>query len=363
MTSKRILVLGPPKSGKFTLLKELTGSTPIATIGVTSTLTASNTPTATELARPTHAGLSHTLNLSTRYFETEIPIWIDEYDNSSDDTGIRAWATSFSSADAHEVVSALGAIIFTFRKPETGEEYADVKSKVEREVGIIHDTLISHYKSRNAEGQEVEDEFDDLIDWDGICLGVAIPPATTKTLSSDDKDKVSIELDPEEWETLLQPFGFEFVDIEQTGRNDYGELLGLARIKEALETFSWDASATETAARRRGIIEGYDQYDSDGPVRLGDDDGELDSDGFDQELREMQLEMAALHFAVDSSEPQKDRGEEQDGEPRPRLESEIDELERTMLRMKQVREQGEGLPLEERKKLADKLAEELLRLL
>ncbi|KAK9248984.1 hypothetical protein V1506DRAFT_526615 [Lipomyces tetrasporus] len=364
MTSKRILVLGPPKSGKFTLLRELTGSTPTPTIDTTSTLTAPETPTASELARPTHAGLSHTLNLSTRYFETEIPMWIDEYDDSSDDTGIKAWATSFSSADAHEVVSALGAIIFTFRKPETGEAYADVKSKVEKEVGIIHDTLISHYKSRNAEGPEVEDEFDDVIDWDGICLAVAISPATTKTLSSDDKDRVSIELDPEEWETLLQPFGFEFIDIEQTGRNDYGELLGLARIKEALETFSWDASALETAARQRGIIEGYDQYDSDGPhVRLGDDDGELDSDGFDQELREMQLEMAALHFAVDSSEQQRDRSEEQDGEPKPLPESDIDELERTMLRMKQVREQGKGLPLEERKKLADKLAEDLLRLL
>ncbi|KAK9374881.1 uncharacterized protein V1513DRAFT_399796 [Lipomyces chichibuensis] len=360
MNSKRVLVLGPPKSGKFTFLKELTGSTP--TLSADSTVGETSAETTTEQRRPTHAGLSHTLSLPTKYFETEVPIWIDEYDDTSDETGIRGWATSFSSADAHEVVSALGAIIYTFRKPETRDEYVNVKSRVEREIRIIHDMLISHYKSQN-----MDDHFEELIDWDGISLAVAIPSATAKTLSSDDKDEESIELDPEEWETLLQPFGFEFIDIQKTGRNDYGELLGLERVKEALETYSWDASDEAARARQRGILEGYDEYDTDERHHgFGYDDDELDSDGFDQELREMQLEMAALHFAMDSSSQQRDHTEEQDGEvgePKPLPESNIDELEQIMLRMKQVKERGEGLPLEERKKLADELAEDLLRLL
>ncbi|KAK9359758.1 hypothetical protein V1504DRAFT_457060 [Lipomyces starkeyi] len=365
MSSKRILVLGPPKSGKFTLLKELTGSTPTLSANSTSAQTSAEIPT--EQRRPTHAGLSHTLTLLNKYFETEVPIWIDEYDDTSDDTGIRGWATSFSSADANEVVSALGAIVYTFRKPETRDEYVDVKSKVEQELRIIHDMLISHYKSQNMEDQQDEEDFDELIDWDGISLAVAIPSATAKTLSSDDMNKASIELDAEEWETLLQPFGFEFIDIQKKGRNDYGELLGLERIQEALETYSWDASDEAAVARQRGILEGYDEYDTDGRHHgFGDDDDELDSDGFDQELREMQLEMAALHFAMDSSSQQRERTEEQDGEvrePKPLPESDIDELEQIMLRMKQVKERGEGLPLEERKKLADELAKDLLRLL
>ncbi|KAK9385628.1 hypothetical protein V1515DRAFT_607379 [Lipomyces mesembrius] len=362
MSSKRILVLGPPKSGKFTFLKELTGSTPTLSANSTSALTSAETTA--EQPRPTHAGLSHTLTLSTKYFEAEVPIWIDEYDDTSDDTGIRGWATSFSSADAHEVVSALGAIIYTFRKPETLDEYVNVKSNVEREIRIIHEMLISHYESQNMEDGQDEENFDELIDWDGISLAVAIPSATAKTLSSDDKNKESIEFDAEEWETLLQPFGFEFIDIEQKGRNDYGELLGLDRIKEALETYGWDTTDEAAGARQRGILEGYDEYDSDGRHHgFGDDDDELDSDGFDQELREMQLETAALHFAMDSSSHQRDGQDGEIRQPKPLPESDIDELEQIMLRMKQVKERGEGLPLEERKKLADELADDLLRLL
>ncbi|KAK9236869.1 hypothetical protein V1525DRAFT_405606 [Lipomyces kononenkoae] len=358
MSTKRILVLGPPKSGKFTFLKELTGSTPSLSAGY-----------ATDDARPTHAGLSHTLTLKTKYFEAEVPIWIDEYDDTSDDTGIRGWASSFSSAEAHEVVSALGAIIFTFRKPETRQEYVDLKTKVEQEIKIIHDMLLSHYKSRNVDSQEEdEDDFDELINWDGISLAVAIPSTNAKTLSSDDKNEASFELDSEEWEMLLQPYGFEFIDIEKKGRNDYGELLGLERIKEALETFSWDATDATARARQRATVEGYDEYDSDGlRASFGGDKDELDSEGFDQELREMQLEMAALHFAMDPPAQQSDRVQEQNGEfvesGGPVPESDFDELERIMARMKQVKEQGEGLPFEERKKLADKVAEDLLRLL
>ncbi|KAK9367655.1 hypothetical protein V1509DRAFT_625856 [Lipomyces kononenkoae] len=360
MSTKRILVLGPPKSGKFTFLKELTGSTP--------SLSAGSEP---DDARPTHAGLSHTLALKTKYFETEVPIWIDEYDATLDDTGIRDWASSFSSAEAQEVVSALGAIIFAFRKPESQQMYVEVKSKVEREIKIIHDMLLAHYKSRNGdspEGEEDdEDDVDDLINWDGISLAVAIPSTNATTLSNNDKNEASLELDAEEWETLLQPFGFEFIDLEKTGRNDYGELLGLERIKEALETFSWDATDASARARQRAIVEGYDEYDSDGHrPSFGRDEEGLDSDGFDEELREMQLEMAALHFAVDQSAQQSDHNQEQNGElgkSGPLPESDFEELERIMVRMKQVREQGDGLPLEERKKLADSLAEDLLRLL
>ncbi|KAK9468375.1 hypothetical protein V1512DRAFT_102243 [Lipomyces arxii] len=345
MTTKRILVLGPPQSGKFTLLKELSGSLP------------STAPTDLDI-RQSHAGLSHTLPLKNKYFENEIPVWIDEYEVEREHAGINTWAKSFSSEDAQEVVSALGAIIYTFRKPESKESAKALNDRIQTEIETIHKTLIDYSKKGitntkkdQEEENEVDDDDGDLIDWGGICLAVAVP--TTKSISDEPFD-----LDYNEYDTMLQPFGFEFIDMEKSGRNDYGELLGLERIKEALGAFSWDT--VDDSAQRNRILSGYQQFDSD--LEQQDYEEDLDSEGFDQELREMQLEMAALHFAMDADK-ENDGANEEPSSANPLPEKDVEELENIMQRMKAVREQGEGLPFEERKKLADQLVGDLMRLL
>lgn len=47
--------------------------------------------------------------------------------------------------------------------------------------------------------------------WDGVCLAVAMPQGVTPYL----------EKSFDEWEELCQDFGFEFVDFESKGRNEY----------------------------------------------------------------------------------------------------------------------------------------------
>jgi hypothetical protein len=47
--------------------------------------------------------------------------------------------------------------------------------------------------------------------WDGACLAVGMPQSTTPYL----------EKSVEEWGDLCQEFGFEFVDFEAKGRNEY----------------------------------------------------------------------------------------------------------------------------------------------
>ena len=47
--------------------------------------------------------------------------------------------------------------------------------------------------------------------WDGVCLAVAMPQSVAPSL-----DKSF-----DEWEELCQDFGFEFVDFENKGRNEY----------------------------------------------------------------------------------------------------------------------------------------------
>lgn len=48
--------------------------------------------------------------------------------------------------------------------------------------------------------------------WDGVCLAVAMPQSTTPYLQKE----------VEEWEELCTEFGFEYVDVEAVGRNEFG---------------------------------------------------------------------------------------------------------------------------------------------
>ncbi|KAK7205425.1 hypothetical protein BZA70DRAFT_289350 [Myxozyma melibiosi] len=420
-SSKRILILGAPKSGKLTLLKELTGSLPSTLASASATVeepassitdplttttasappaedddkTAETAETETDSLRPSHAGLSHNLHLKTKYYETHVPVWIDEYhhppsspslSSPSSSAGIKDWATAFSSIEAQEVVDALGAIIVTFRKPTDAKQVADLRARMVREIEHVHGALVKQYKRKTAaleiksaaaagfeeEDEDEDDDEFDFIDFDGICLAVAVPSASQPSLSSATS---AVELEAEDWEVAFQPFGFEFVDLEKSGRNDYGELLGLARIREALETYGWGDNEDGEARRRRDGYEAFDDddFDDSEPVvaRRGNGAGGKDEDGeegdpeFDRELREMQMEMAALHFAIDGAAG----GEDGDGEGGSEEgkgaipDNDIEEIERIMQRMKEVRAQGDGLPLEERRKLADQLANDLLRLI
>ena len=51
--------------------------------------------------------------------------------------------------------------------------------------------------------------------WDGVCLAVAMPQSVTPHL----------EKSFDQWEELCQEFGFEFVDFENKGRNEYSGTL------------------------------------------------------------------------------------------------------------------------------------------
>ncbi len=47
--------------------------------------------------------------------------------------------------------------------------------------------------------------------WDGVCLAVGMPQSTTPYL----------EKSFEQWEEVCRGFGFEFVDFEARGRNEF----------------------------------------------------------------------------------------------------------------------------------------------
>jgi hypothetical protein len=132
---------------------------------------------------------------------------------------------------------------------------------------------------------------------DVVCLAVAMPQSTTPYL----------ELEKEVWEETCLEFGFEYVDSEAKGKNEFGEEMGVKRVEEALMANEWEG----------GDGEGFGFDDDD------DEFGEFgDGGGLDAEEREMGAELYGMKSAVHGLD--NDDGAE---------ETQVEELESLMRRM------------------------------
>lgn len=97
--------------------------------------------------------------------------------------------------------------------------------------------------------------------WDGTRLAVDLTPSN--------KDKFTVVA-----EELCLDLGFEYIHMDATGKNEYGEKLGLERAKEALEANEWSAST------------------------IGDEDDEEGIGGIDDEQAQMNAELWGLKASL-----------------------------------------------------------------
>lgn len=144
-------------------------------------------------------------------------------------------------------MTVLGAWIFCFRKPVTKTDLSGIK-----------DTM-----------QAIADSIERACGYGGdqVCLAVAMPQSTTPYL----------DMPGEEWDELCADTGFEFVDFEKTGKNEFGEPMGVQRVREALEAGEWEST------------EGLD---------FGDDGDEEGFGGFAAEEAEMNMELFDMKGAL-----------------------------------------------------------------
>ncbi|KAL9080397.1 MAG: hypothetical protein Q9157_000853 [Trypethelium eluteriae] len=186
------------------------------------------------------------------------------------------WKSEFMGDEAKEVVQALGAWIYCFSKPVTQT-----------------DLTVTPY---------LDLSFDD---WDDIC----------------------------------RDFGFEFIDAEATGRNEYGEQTGIARIKEALQSNDWAMDESLDLDE----LEPYNENPTD------------EDSGFNMEGQEMGFEFAALKSALardESSNDTEDDAHESD---------QVDELERMMVHLQAARETSSGLSGVDKRRFAAREVEKIMR--
>ncbi|KAF2225930.1 hypothetical protein BDZ85DRAFT_73273 [Elsinoe ampelina] len=281
---RRLLVVGRPNCDLIGLIKNLTGSRP------------------TQDASGSIAGSIHEWHLTTPYYTADIPMWIDEI------VDLDQWKAEFSKPEAREVIEALGGWIYCFNKvpPSSMESRSVIEDEARAGMEAIESVI------NKACGYN----------WEGMKLAVAMSAQTAKP--------ASLTSSKEEMEDLCMNHGFEFIDADATGKNEFGEAQGLDRIKESVETNDWNAT-------------------------VGIDEDEDNAGSFADEQAQMNAELWGLKASLLS-----ENDEDDDAEPS-REDLEVDNLEGLMQQAMAIREQGADMPLEERKRFAAKAIDDLMK--
>ncbi|WBW73306.1 clathrin coat adaptor Irc6 [Schizosaccharomyces osmophilus] len=138
-----------------------------------------------------HAGLSHEYTLKNKYFQKEVGLWIDEY------TNLEETLEAYASEDAKEVINAIGAIIYTFRsyEPQEWSLWNTFSENLKNPIPIV--------------GLHMDTS------------SMVVPPDS--------------------------PY-LEYVAFFQTGKNEFGEKLGLERVLEIFDCCEWDFDSNENVS-------------------------------------------------------------------------------------------------------------------
>jgi len=259
------------------------------------------------------AGLTHEWHIKTAYYEAKVPIWIDEI------TEVEAWKTEFLKPEAKEVVEAVGAWVYCIKLPRNGE----ISPECEGVLKAIQE-LSEDHAGYGA---------------DTVMLAVAMPGNNGKIMEGKQDD----------WDDVCMQYGFEFVDYAAKGANEYGEKVGLDRLKEALEANEW----ADTASSDDGELDLRE-------LGINDEDDENDLRSFAHDEAEMTAELFGVKSALANNDF------EPDADDLVTLKDEVDEakevesLDRMMGKLLAVKEQSANLPEAQRKKMAAKAVRELL---
>ncbi|KAH8733963.1 hypothetical protein BGZ61DRAFT_445602 [Ilyonectria robusta] len=283
------------------------------------------------------AGTTHPLKLTTPYYSTTVPIWLDLIADPKE------WSSSFLSPEAVEVLAVLGAVVVVFKAgPATGIAAEPTRS------------LIQHV------GKVVKEGLGGW-DWEGVGLAVGVG-----------------EGDQEEWDEVCAEAGLEFVMVgskESSGRNEFGEKTGIARVKEALETNDWteielpfdesDFGDFETGSAKDDDDEAADDKDLD-PRKMGFGFDQADFEGLRRAIWEAGQDQPddAADTKVEGDEKKKDASGDkvlEDSGLGDLDEDEVAKVEKMMRKLQAVREAGEGMGEEQRKRMAARAVEEVMR--
>ncbi|KAJ5155207.1 Alpha/gamma-adaptin-binding protein p34 [Penicillium capsulatum] len=393
---RRLLILSPPSQSVAiipSLLHALTG-VPVHDPPQQETETSpapTDQPTGTESARTRTSFAGYTthspLDLDTKYYTAEIPVWVDEVPLSPEtapssnaettpaESTATQWRTEFLSAEADIVRDAVGALVVSVHSPADTDASAGGTDPADRaDVRAIRDLM----RDIGAVKQRIDEERGGVGDVPGIFVLVGARKAAPRAGSVQSRGATGLELGEEGdlanelsdtpfsvgwWEDQLFDmglFGWEVLEWDphdtSTGktRNQFGEYEGMPRLKEVLETHDWSASS------------GLQDPDVDPEIDFESDDdlerellglsSSADTPGFGHEVHELEREMLGLRMAIESGGGDGEVDEDEKDE-----ELKVESMDALMLRMQAIRDMGSDLPEGERKKFAAKAVQDIMR--
>ncbi|KAF4451490.1 Increased recombination centers protein 6 [Fusarium austroafricanum] len=280
------------------------------------------------------AGTTHNLSLKTPYYSTTVPIWLDLIASPSE------WSDSFLSPEAVEVLAVLGGVVVVFTAGPTSTSKDHPAKELVQHIGKVIKEGLGGWE------------------WDGVGLAIGV--------GGDGNE--------EEWDEICAEAGLEFVSVDgkgDTGRNEFGEKTGVARVKQALEANDWSQIEALPSDSEFGDFE-------TSSTKAGDEDDKVDKEldpekmgfGFDKtDFEGLRRAIWEASQDVDDPEPSKAEtskegasGEAATGAGLEELdEDEIAKIEKMMRKLQAVREAGEGMGEQQRKRLAARAVEEVMR--
>jgi hypothetical protein len=237
-----------------------------------------------------HVGISHSVKFDNKYFNATLPIWIDEFtdellkeanvDPSNNElTASQLWTDAFCSdeEDVKMVRDSILAVVYTFDPSRNPDDL---------EKGPAKD-LKKYFAGQVASVLQFVDKLDED-GWDGIMLAVA-----KKKLTADSKpikhsaERTSVINHVTE---LFSDYGIDVLDMVDSGVSSDGDRLGIAGLKDKLETHialsgNFEADiATETEEKQAAANSANDALssaidkilDNDPQAKRAFDEKELD---------------------------------------------------------------------------------------
>ncbi|RDW81056.1 adaptin-binding domain-containing protein [Aspergillus mulundensis] len=282
------------------------------------------------------------------------------------------WSREFTGEEARVVRDAIGAVMICLRNPQPSSklpnpEGAEIPADEDEDSEEVRGSK-AFIRAVGTVRSLIEEERGEIGSVPGLLvLGGKKEKKEKPKISGIRED--DLDLDAGLDEALDEPFsigwwedqlcemgliGFDVVEWDWTRddqveeRNQYGELQGMRRVKEVLETHEWAGNE-----------------DEDLETGLPDDDDDLErgllgldeeASGFNNEVDELQREMVGLRFAIERGG---DGNIDDDNEGDEELQ--VDAVEALLTRMRAIKDMSDELPEKERKRFAAKAVRDIMK--
>jgi alpha- and gamma-adaptin-binding protein p34 len=329
-----------------------------------------------ESASTTLAGTTHALNLTTAYYTASVPVWLDLISSPEE------WAESFLSPEAKEVLEVLGGVVIVFPLPTTqGSKESEKAKELIQHVGKVVKEGLGGWEWDGVGLCLGVGELDDIDEWDECAAEWGLEFVQVRGKATDDRNEFGGTLS-------ATPFFFSrrdfllFISLGPVLTKNFIEKTGISRAREALEANDWAQVGGDLGSDLEDFETPLDDDDIDeltGPdgSRYADLDPESLDFGFDKS------DFVGLRHAIWSA-GRRDEDEEGDAaagrssqqpttdadkttatdkkeEEAELNDDEIQKLEGMMRKLQAVRDASAGLPEDQRKRMAAKAVNEVMK--